>query len=434
MKIKSVTARQILDSRGNPTIEADVALENGIIGRAAVPSGASTGTYEAIELRDGDKTKYNGKGVLKAVNNVKTEIAKAIAGIDVTEQKKIDETMIQLDGTPNKGRLGANAILAVSLASAKAAAILENKPLFAYFKNLTRDQRLITSRQFLLPVPMMNIINGGKHGGWSTDLQEYIIFPIGAENFSHALQIGTEIFHALAKVLEEKGYRTTVGDEGGYAPQFHNGNEEPFQLMSLAVEKAGYTLEKDIVFGIDGAASEFYKQGKYNLKTENKSLSTEEMVSWIIDLTKKFPIVSLEDCLDQEDWNGWKLLTEKTGDKIQIVGDDLLVTNIQFLERGINEKAANAILIKLNQIGTLTETIAAIQMAKKNNWNAVVSHRSGETEDTTIAHLAVGLSTGQIKTGSLCRTDRVAKYNELLRIEELSGDKAVYAGRNIFKK
>jgi enolase 1/2/3 len=428
MKITSITARQILDSRGNPTVEADVVLENGIMGRAAVPSGASTGTHEAVELRDGDKTVYNGKSVLKAVNNVKTEIAKTLEGMEVTEQKKIDDTMIQLDGTNNKGRLGANAILAVSLAVAKAAALSENMQLYEYFGKISGNN------EYSLPLPMMNIINGGKHGGWSTDLQEYIIFPVGAKNFSHAIQMGTEIFHALAKVLEEKGYRTTVGDEGGYAPAFKKGNEEPFELMSLAVQKAGYQLEQDIVFGIDGAASEFYENGTYNLRTENKSLSSEEMVEWISNLVTKFPIVSLEDCLDQEDWNGWKLLTEKIGNKVQIVGDDLLVTNITFLERGINEKAANAILIKLNQIGTVTETIAAIHMAKKAGWNSIVSHRSGETEDTTIAHFVVGLATGQIKTGSLCRTDRVAKYNELLRIEELLGNKAIYTGRNALTK
>jgi len=424
--IKAITARQILDSRGNPTVEADVILENGIMGRAAVPSGASTGTHEAVELRDGNPKLYNGKSVLNAVNNVEREIAKALVGEHIEDQKNIDHTMIDLDGTENKSRLGANAILSVSLASAKAAALAKHIPLFAYFGSLVKNNN------YVLPLPMMNIINGGKHGGWSTDLQEYIIFPVGAESFHHAVQMGTEIFHALAKVLEQKGYRTTVGDEGGYAPQFKHGNEEPFQLMSLAVEKAGYQLEKDVVFGIDGAASEFSEHGIYNLRTENKRLSAEEMVSWIIALTKKFPIVSLEDCLDQEDWKGWKLLTEKIGNTVQIVGDDLFVTNTKFLERGMKEKAANAILIKLNQIGTVTETIEAIQIAKKANWNSIVSHRSGETEDTTIAHFVVGLATGQIKTGSLCRTDRVAKYNELLRIEEILGKKAFYMGKNAF--
>lgn len=425
MKIKNITARQILDSRGNPTVEADVILENGIMGRASVPSGASTGTHEAIELRDYDSKMYHGKSVLNAVANVKTKIAKALIGKDSFDQENIDSLLISLDGTENKGNLGANAILAVSIAAAKASALTQNKPLFQYFAEIANS-----SKNYLLPLPQINIINGGKHGGWSTDLQEFIIFPLGADSFHNAIRIASEVFHSLANVLEENGYRTTVGDEGGYAPQFKKGNEEPFKLISMAVEKAGYKLEKDIVFGIDGAASEFYKDGKYNLKTEGKTLSSEEMVKWLINLTKKYPIVSLEDCLDQEDWNGWKLLTKSVGKKIQIVGDDLLVTNIKFLEKGIKEEAANAILIKLNQIGTVTETIEAIQMASKNKWNSVVSHRSGETEDTTISHLAVGLSTGQIKTGSVCRTDRIAKYNELLRIEEILGEKAIFAGRN----
>lgn len=432
MQISKVHARQILDSRGNPTVECDVILKNGIFGRAAVPSGASTGTNEAIELRDGDPRKYLGLGVLKAVENVNTIIAGAVSGKDSTDQEKIDQIMIELDGTENKGKFGANAMLSVSLACAKAAAQALQKPFFAYIAG-TKEKT-----SYLLPVPMMNIINGGKHANFSTDIQEYMILPVGAGSFSEALRWGAEVFHHLGKVIKKKGYETTVGDEGGYAPQVKGGNSEPFELMAQAVENAGYSLGKDIVLGIDAAASEFFDPsspggGKYILKKERKTLSPEEMVDWISGLTKKYPIVSLEDCLDQSDWKGWQLLTAKIGKTKQIVGDDLLVTNIKFLDKGIQLKAANAILIKPNQIGTLTETMRAVEMAQKFGWNTVMSHRSGETEDSTIAHLAVGLSTGQIKAGSLSRSDRICKYNELLRIEELLGEKAIYAGKNPFK-
>lgn len=434
MNIKHIHARQILDSRGNPTVECDVELENGTIGRAAVPSGASTGDNEAIELRDGDPKKYLGKGVLKAVENVNTIISKALVGTDAENQGRLDQAMIELDGTENKSKLGANAILSVSLAAAKASANEMNIPLFKY---LQPPQLRGENKEFILPVPMMNIINGGKHADFSTDIQEYMILPVGAPTFSEALRMGTEVFHFLGKVIKDKGYDTTVGDEGGYAPRLSGGNAEPFELISQAVEKAGYTLGKDIVLGIDAAASEFYDKtidgGKYVLKKENKTLSSGDMVDWIVELVKKYPIISLEDALDQNDWNGWQLLTEKLGAEKQIVGDDLLVTNIKFLDKAINQKAANAILIKLNQIGTLTETMKAVEMAQRFGWNNVISHRSGETEDTTIAHLAVGLSAGQIKTGSLSRTDRVCKYNELLRIEELLGDKAKFAGKTPFK-
>lgn len=406
-------------------MECDVVLENGIMGRAAVPSGASTGTHEAVELRDGDMTKYLGKGVLKAVENVNGEIAKAIIGMDVSDQKNIDEKMIGLDGTENKGRLGANAILSVSLAVAKAAALSLNQPLFAYFKILKQIQD-DKNENFLLPLPMMNIINGGQHAAFATDIQEFMIMCVGAKTFSDAIRMGSEVFHHLAKVLKSHGYETTVGDEGGFAPRVKNGNAEALELISEAVKNAGYTLGTDIVFALDVAASEIFENDEYVLQAENIKLSREEMVAWLADLTEKYPIVSIEDGMSENDWDGWKLLTKKLGDTVQLVGDDSLVTNIKFLEKAITEKAGNAILIKLNQIGTLTETIACIELAKKAGWKTIVSHRSGETEDTTIAHLAVGLSTGQIKTGSLSRTDRVAKYNELLRIEEALGDKASF--------
>lgn len=428
MKISSIHARQILDSRGNPTVEADVILENGVIGRSAVPSGASTGTHEALELRDQDINVYNGKGVLKAVNNVNTGISQLIAGLDVFDQKTLDQKMIDLDGGKNKSRLGANAILSVSLAAAHAAAKAQNKPLYAYFSTLAGN----SNDTFILPLPMMNIMNGGEHGGWCTDLQEYMILPIGAKSFSHALRMGAELFHTLAKILKENKYSTMVGDEGGYAPVLKNGNPEAFDLISQAVDKSGYKNGVDFVFGIDGAASEFYNNGKYILKSENKILTPDEMIDYLTNLTAKYPIISLEDCLEQEGWESWTKLTAKLGDKIQIVGDDLLVTNTEFLEKGIKEKSANAILIKLNQIGTLTETINAVQIAQKAGWNAIISNRSGETEDTTIAHLAVGLNTGQIKTGSLSRSERTAKYNELLRIEEQLGDKAEFIGKQVF--
>lgn len=428
MKIKAIKARQILDSRGNPTVEADVTLENGMIGRAAVPSGASTGTHEALELRDGDTSKYLGKGVLKAVEHVNTEIADKLVGMDVTDQRGLDQAMIDLDGTESKNRLGANAILAVSLAAAKAAAMSQNKPLYEYIGKLANNTT------YTLPLPMMNIINGGKHGNWGADLQEFMIFPVGAATFSDCLRMGAEIFHHLAKVLKENGYNITVGDEGGYAPTLKNGNSEAFDLISRAVGKAGYKLGQDILLAIDGAASEFYENGNYVLKSEGKTLSTDEFINWLSELVEKYPIVSMEDCLDQEAWDGWQKITALIGDKVQLVGDDLLVTNTKFLEKAIEQKAGNAILIKVNQIGSLTETIDAVEMAHKAGWKAVISHRSGETEDTTIAHIAVGLNAGQIKTGSLSRTDRTAKYNELLRIEEELGDKAVFAGPKGLKR
>ncbi len=424
MEITSIRARQIIDSRGNPTVEADVLLADGTLGRAAVPSGASTGSNEAVELRDGGDA-FGGKGVMNAVSNVNDVIAKELIGKDASDQRGIDQAMIDLDGTPNKGKLGANAILAVSLAVAKAAAQSQKLALYEYFRSLAPQ-----SDKLLLPVPMMNIINGGKHAAGSTDIQEFMIMPVGAASFSEAIRVGAEIFHALAKVLKEKGYGTTVGDEGGYAPHVKNGNAEALELISQAVDKAGYKLGDDVVLALDVAASELYVGGKYTLATENRSLSSDEMVDWLVELSDKYPIASIEDGLAEDDWEAWAKLTERLGGKVQIVGDDLLVTNVSFLKRGIGEKSANAILVKLNQIGTLSETIDAVTMAHDANWHAVISHRSGETEDTTIAHLVVGLATGQIKTGSMSRTDRVAKYNELLRIEEQLGDGAEYAGRS----
>lgn len=431
MKIQNIHARQILDSRGNPTVEADVLLENGILGRAAVPSGASTGSNEALELRDGDKSKYLGKGVLQAVENVNTAIAKALQGHEVTDQKGIDQVMLDLDGTETKSKLGANAILSVSLAAAKAAALSEKKSLFSYFQTINTQ---ITSHdaKFLLPLPMMNIINGGRHADFATDIQEFMILPVGAASFSEALRMGAEVFHNLGKVLKEKGYETTVGDEGGYAPRVKQGNAEALDLIIQAVMKAGYTPGEDIVFGLDVASTELLHEDNYVLKAENETFSNLQMADWLRQLAENYPIVSIEDGMGESDWDGWKYLTNALGEKVQLVGDDLLVTNTKFLERAIEEKAGNAILIKVNQIGSLTETLTAIEMARKANWNSVISHRSGETEDTTIAHLSVGLGTGQIKTGSLSRTDRICKYNELLRIEEELGDKAVFAG-NLFK-
>lgn len=427
MKISDIKARQILDSRGNPTVEADVILEDGTLGRAAVPSGASTGSHEAIELRDGDAA-YGGKGVTKAVGFVNNEIREALIGYEVADQQNIDQVMIDLDGTPNKARFGANAILAVSLAVAKAAALNEKKPLYRYVADLAGTTELS------LPLPMMNIINGGKHASGSTDIQEFMIMPVGAETFSHCIQIGAEIFAALGKVLHDKGYGTTVGDEGGYAPAVKNGNAEALELIAEAVTKAGYTLGEDVVLALDVASSELLEDGLYVLNTEGKKLTSEEMSDFYKDLASRFPIRSIEDGLAEDDWAGWTKLTAELGRSLQLVGDDLLVTNTEFLKRGIEEQAANSILVKVNQIGSLTETIAAVKMAQAAGWTAVMSHRSGETEDTTIAHLAVGLNTGQIKTGSLSRTDRVAKYNELLRIEEELGDGAIFAGRTALKK
>ena len=429
MKITSIHAREIIDSRGNPTVEADVTLENGIIGRAAVPSGASTGSNEAVELRDGDKRRYGGKGVLGAVMFVNTEIATALSGMEASDQSEIDEKMIILDGTDNKGRLGANAILAVSLATAKAAALDRKVPFHEYFRSLSQK-----ASEMKLPLPMVNIINGGKHAAGSTDIQEFMIMPVGATTFSDAARMCAEVFHALGKVIASKGYGTTVGDEGGYAPAVRDGNKEALALISEAVEKAGYKLGADIVFALDVAATELYVDGKYILKTEDRSLSSEEMADWLISLASEYPIVSIEDGLAENDWDGWKYFTQKAGETIQIVGDDLLVTNVKFLKRAIDEHAANAILVKLNQIGTLTETIRAVEMAHDAGWKAIISHRSGETEDTTIADLVVALGTGQIKTGSMSRTDRVAKYNQLIRIEESLHTASAFMGASALKR
>jgi enolase len=426
MNITDVHARQILDSRGNPTVEAEVTLDDGTVGRAAVPSGASTGSHEAIELRDGDAA-YGGKGILRAVGHVNTEIKEALMGHDASDQRAIDDLMIKLDGTPNKARLGANAILAVSLAAARATATARKQPLYRYIAELAGNDRLI------LPLPMMNIINGGKHASGSTDIQEFMIMPVGAGTFSQCIQMGAEIFQALGKVLKAHGYGTTVGDEGGYAPAVKQGNAEALDLIAEAVNKAGYSLDKDVVLALDVASTELLEDGTYQLKTEGKALTSAEVTDFYADLTERFPIASIEDGLGEDDWEGWKALRARLGDHVQLVGDDLFVTNTAFLKRGIDEQAANAILIKVNQIGTLSETIDAVTMAHQAGWKAVISHRSGETEDTTIAHLAVGLGTGQIKTGSLSRTDRVAKYNELLRIEEALGADAVFAGRSALK-
>ncbi len=409
--ITTITARQILDSRGNPTVEADVTLENGSFGRAAVPSGASTGSGEALELRDGDAA-YGGKAVTKAIANIGDVIAPAIIGQDASDQTAIDQIMFDLDGTDNKSKLGANAVLAVSLAVAKAAAAAKQQPLWRYIADMTDTATPD------LPLPMMNIMNGGAHAAFATDIQEFMIIAKGAETIQDAVQMGAEVFHSLAKVLKEENYPTTVGDEGGFAPRVRNGNREPLELISRAVKNAGYTLGTDIVFALDAAASEFYNDGVYDLKCEGRQLSREEMVDWLVELATDFPIVSIEDGLAEDDWQGWQMLTERIGDRVQLVGDDLFVTNTTLLQRGINDHAANAILIKPNQIGSLTETIQAVKMAQAAGWNTVMSHRSGETEDVTISHLAVGLGCGQIKTGSLSRTDRVAKYNELVRITE----------------
>ena len=408
--IKEIKGRQILDSRGNPTVEADVILQSGVLGRAAVPSGASTGSGEALELRDGGSA-FGGKAVTKAVTNVNESIKQTLIGEDAEDQTNIDKIMLDLDGTENKSNLGANAILAVSLAAAKAVANEKGIELWQYIAEKTNSKPV-------LPLPMMNVMNGGAHAGWATDIQEYMIMPVGANNIFEAVQMGAETFHALAKVLKAKGYPTTVGDEGGYAPKVQNGNEEPLQLISQAIEDAGYKLGEDIAFASDPASSEFYKDGKYDLKANNKVLSSEEMIAFYEDLTSKYPFVSIEDGLAENDWDGWKLLTEKLGSEIQLVGDDLMVTNVKLLQKSIELGVGNAILIKPNQIGSLSETISAVKLAQENGYNTVMSHRSGETEDTTIAHLAVGLGCGQIKTGSLSRTDRVAKYNELMRISE----------------
>ena len=422
--IDEIYARQILDSRGNPTVEVEVSLSGGAVGRAAVPSGASTGAHEAHELRDGNKDYYGGKSVSNAVSHVNSRISDELLGCDATDQLAIDNMMIELDGSPNKKHLGANAILGVSLAVAKAAALAVNLPLYRYLGGVSAH---------MLPVPMMNILNGGKHAADSTDFQEYMVLPVGAESFSEALQMGTETYHSLKRVLKKRGYATNTGDEGGFAPSLKT-NIEAFEIIMEAIQQAGYTPGKHIFLGMDAAATELYdeKTAKYVLEREGRSLSSEEMVDLWVNWADKYPIISLEDGLAEDDWSGWALMVERLGKKVQIVGDDLLVTNVKRLEKGIAQKAANSILIKLNQIGTLSETIAAVTMAQRTGWSAVISHRSGETEDTTIADLSVALNAGQIKTGAPARSDRVAKYNQLLRIEEDLDSVAYYPGMKAF--
>jgi len=420
--IEDITAREILDSRGNPTVEVEVYLIDGVVGRAMVPSGASTGAHECLELRDDDPQRYGGKGVLKAVENVNDEIAGHLVGWSVFDQQGIDHFLIELDDTPNKSRLGANAILGVSLAVARAAAGALDLPLYRYLGGVAGR---------ILPVPMMNILNGGRHAEDSTDLQEFMVMPSGAPSFQEALRWGAEVYHSLRNVLKAEGYATNVGDEGGFAPSLGS-NEEAIEVILAAIEKAGYKPGEDIYIALDPAASEFYEDGLYHLRKEGRKLSGAEMVDFYLDWVGKYPIISIEDGLAEDDWQAWKLLTESVGDRVQIVGDDLFATNVERLRRGIEERAANSILIKLNQIGTLSETIAAVEMARRAGWTTVISHRSGETEDTTIADLAVALNAGQIKTGAPCRSERVAKYNQLLRIEEELGDTALYPGLEAF--
>ncbi len=423
--ILDVHAREVLDSRGNPTVEVEVVLDDGSYGSAIVPSGASTGEYEAYELRDEDNSRYLGKGVLKAVENVNEIIADALEGLDATEQKQIDKLLIELDGTDNKSKLGANAILGVSLAVAKAAAEYHGLPLYKYLGGVRAE---------LLPTPMMNILNGGKHADNSVDIQEFMIMPVGADTFADALRMGTEVFHHLKKVLKSRGYNTSVGDEGGYAPSLKS-NEEAFDVILEAINAAGYKPNDDFLLAIDVASSEMYEDGKYKMfKSTGELFTSEQMVNWYVDLCNKYPIISIEDGLDQNDWEGWKLLSDTLGNKIQIVGDDLFVTNPEFLARGIREGIANSILVKVNQIGTLTETLETVHLAQRYGYSVVISHRSGETEDATIADIAVATNAGQIKTGAPSRTDRVAKYNQLLRIEEWLDDDAVYAGRSVFNR
>ena len=422
--IIDIRAREVLDSRGNPTLEADVVLASGVVGSAMVPSGASTGEREAIELRDGDKSRYLGKGVLNAINNVKTEIRDVVIGLDVNDQEALDKAMISLDGTDTKARLGANAILAVSMAAAHAASKEAGQPLYRHLNK---------SGEFILPVPMMNIINGGSHADNSVDLQEFMILPVGAPTFREAIRYGAEVFHNLSKVLKAKGLATTVGDEGGFAPNLSS-NEEAISVILQAIEQAGFKPGVDIYLGLDAAASEYYHDGIYDLASENKTYSSAQMADFFVDWVDRYPIISIEDGFDENDWDGWKLITEKLGNRIQLVGDDLFVTNPKILQKGIERDIANSILIKVNQIGTLTETFAAIEMAHKASYTAVMSHRSGETEDVTIADLAVATGTGQIKTGSLSRSDRVAKYNRLMKIEEELGSLARYAGHSAFRK
>jgi enolase len=422
-EIVGLHARQILDSRGNPTIEVEVILDTGVMGRASVPSGASTGQREAIELRDGNKKKYMGKGVEKAIKNIHEKIAPAILGFEVTDQVLIDQIMIELDGTKNKAKLGANAILGVSLAVAKAAASDADLPLYQYIGGANAKE---------LPVPMMNVLNGGAHADNNVDIQEFMIMPVGAKSFSEALRMGTEIFHHLKTVLKKRNYNTAVGDEGGFAPDLKS-NEEAIEVLLEGIKAAGYKAGKDILLALDVAASELYSNKKYVLTEGKKAkLSSDEMIDYLERLVKKYPIVSIEDGLSENDWSGWKRLSQRIGDKVQIVGDDVFVTNTDILEKGIQDGVCNSILIKVNQIGTLTETLNAVEMAKRAGYTAVISHRSGETEDTTIADIAVAVNAGQIKTGSLCRTDRVAKYNQLLRIEEMLGETGVFNGRKVF--
>ncbi len=421
--IKKIVAREIIDSRGNPTLESEVYLESGVSGRAAVPSGASTGSREALELRDSKSSRYNGKGVLSNVEFIETKINNALLGLDSNNQKLIDQTLIDLDGTDNKSKLGANTLLAVSLANAKSSANNNNISLFRNIKE---------SREYAMPVPMMNIINGGSHANNSVDIQEFMIMPVGANSIKEAVRYGVEVFHALGKILDSKSYITTVGDEGGYAPNLSS-NKEALDIIMQAIEKAGYKPGEDIMLALDVASSEFYEDGMYNLDSENKKYSSDEFIQLIKSWTQMYPIISVEDALDENDWSGWLELTKELGNKVQLVGDDLFVTNPKIFKKGIDKKIANAILIKLNQIGTLTETIEAMDLAKSNNYNSVVSHRSGETEDTFIADLAVAYSVGQIKTGSLSRSDRVAKYNQLIRIEEELGASSYFPGKSIFK-
>jgi enolase len=422
MKIKSLQAQEILDSRGNPTIECVTTLEDDSIGWAAIPSGASTGKYEAVELRDDDSKRYGGSGVLKAIENVNTTIQSAVKGLDAAEQEKLDKTMIELDGTENKAKLGANAILSVSLSTARAEAASEKKPLYAYLSKFNPDFKGI----YIMPLTMMNVLNGGKHGNWASDVQEYMIFPTGAKSTQDSIRMGAEVYQVLKNILKSKGYAVAVGDEGGYAPQFKS-NEEPFQILMEAIQKAGYTPGVDISLGIDGAASEFFKDGKYQLKKEGLELSTDELVKFYLNLWKKYPIVSMEDIFDQDDWDGFKKLYQKTEGKMQVMGDDLFVTNIKRLQKGIDEKTCNSILIKLNQIGTLTETVEAILMARKAGMTTIVSHRSAETEDAFMSDFVVAMGTGQIKTGAPARGERTAKYNQLMRIERELGDKTQFA-------
>lgn len=417
MKIKSISAMEILDSRGNPTIETTVILEDGSCGISAVPSGASTGSYEAVELRDGDKSRFGGLGVLKAVENVETKIAEKIIGLDAENQREIDDLMINLDGTENKANLGANATLSVSMAIARAQAISEKKPLYEYLKKFNPD----FDGTYIMPIPMMNIMNGGKHANWATDIQEYMIFPIGAKNITDAVKMCAEIYAQLKKTIKSHGYGVGIGDEGGFAPSVSS-NDEPFQLMSKAILDAGYKLGEDIVFCIDAAATEFFKDEKYMLNKEGKILSSDELSDFYKNIAKNYPIVSFEDIFAEDDWNGFKNFTNSTENKVQVMGDDLYVTNPKRLQRGIDEKTCNSILIKLNQIGTLTETVDTILLARKNNMTSVISHRSGETEDSFIADFVVAMGTGQIKTGAPCRSERTAKYNRLMKIEkELNG-------------